>query len=203
MNYKKNIFLCPAFFVLFSLMSSNAFSAKKDKPNNQQDINGKNIETKNTQTEETLLLLAVDELVQTFEEKQQEKKTQKEKLSKSIKKMQKEIGEAHGTFSSYSFPAIKKNTEEEPKKRKFSLNSIYVFDPNGTEPENQHKKKKLMFVKRFSDPDKNNSGESSSSNNNQNVTQNQNSSSSSNANQLKITVIEEDLETLLQNALKE
>jgi hypothetical protein len=184
-------------------MSSNAFSSKKDNLNDQQDINGKNIENKHTQEEETLLLLAVDELVQTFEEKYQEEKMQKKKLSKSVKKMQEEIGQAHGTFSSYSFPAIKKNIDEAPKKRKFSLDSIYVFDPDGTEPENQHKKRKHMFVKRLSDTTKNDSSESSSSNNNQNTTQNQRSSSRSNDNNLKITVIEEDLETLLQNALKE
>ena len=213
MSYKKDTFLCPVFFVLFSLMSINAFSSKKDNLNDEQNINNKNIENKSTQEEETLLLLAIDELIQDLEEKPQEENPhekqdkkngmQEEKPSKSVKKMQEKIGQTLGTFSSYSFPAIKKNIDENSIKRKFSLNSIYVFDPNGIEPENQHKKKKRMFVKRLLDTPKNDSGESSRSNNNQNITQNQSSSSSSNDNNLKITVIEEDLETLLQNALNE
>lgn len=193
-------FFVIVFIGVFFLFDHGLFANKKDDCDKSQELQNKNKDAE--------FLLFLDEMLFLEELKDMEKKEeaekqksvlQEKKLSKSFKNFQEKIGKHGGILGAYSLPVSKKNNL---KKKKFSLDAVFAYDPKGEDPENKTRKKKRKFVKKFSSPQEETtrSHEPLCTTGGKSSNENQDSSSSRvNVNQKdQIVFFEEDLNDLLK-----
>jgi len=196
-------FLIVISFAVFVLCNDALFSSKKDTPDKSQEPQDKCKDVQFLLTLDEELFL--EELERMGKKEEAEKKKcvlQEKKLSKSFKNFQEKIGKQGGTFGSFSLPAMKKNNKQVEKK--FSLDSVYAYDPKGSSSDNQDHEKKCKFIRKFSASleEKDSSHEPSSSSGKQANSQSQNGPFLSVSDNQQLVFFEEDLNELFKTVLK-